>query len=147
MERTDAINASQHRRCCSSSFQPVAHREARFAPHVLSGGYYRKIFGRYANKGQAIREGSDKRSHRRFRTSKRILSVGTQPIGVEFDELCVRTRYTGWNILRYEEGVGRRRRYMGWRWVVDTNTPNLILRVGGHVRAEVAGFVAIFILF
>ena len=75
------------------------------------------------------------------------MSVGTQPIGVEFDELCVRTRYTGWNILRYEEGVARRRRYMGWRGVVDTNTPDLIFRAGGHVWAEEAGFVAIFILF
>ena len=94
-----------------------------------------------------MKEGSDKRSHRRFRTSKRILYVGTQPIGVEFDELCVRTRYTGWHILRYEEGVGRRDSGAGWRRVVDTNTPDLVLRVGGHVRAEVAGFVAIFILF
>ena len=113
---------------------------------MLSGGWYRKIFDRYANKGQAMREGSDKRSHRRFRTSKRILSVGTQPIGVKFDELCVRTRYTGWNILRYVEGVARRRRYMKWRRMVDRNTPDLILRAGGHVWAEEEGFVAILIL-
>ena len=114
---------------------------------MLSGGWYRKIFDRYANKGQAMREGSDKRSHRRFRTSKRIWSGFTQPIGVELDELCVRTRYTGWHILRYEEGVGRRDRGAGWRRVVDTNTPDLNLRAGEHVRAEVAAIVAIFILF
>ena len=96
-----------------------------------------------------MREGPDKRSHRRFHTSKRIWSGFTQAIGVEFDELCVRTRYTEWHILRYEEGVGRSRRDngAGWRRVVDTNTPDLILRVGGHARAEVAGFVAIFILY
>ncbi len=82
-----------------------------------------------------MKGGSGKRSHRRFRTSKRIWSGFTQPIGVEFDELCLRTRYTGWHILRYEEGVRRRRRYMGWRGVVDTNTPDLILRAGGHVVA------------
>ena len=94
-----------------------------------------------------MREGSDKRSHRRFRTSKRILSVGTQPIGVEFDELCVRTRYTGWNILRYEEGAGWRYKHAGWRRVVDINTPDLIMRAEEHVWAEVAAIVAIFILF
>ena len=94
-----------------------------------------------------MREGSDKRSHRRFHTSKRIWYGFTQAIGVEFDELCVRTRYTGWNILRYEEGVGRGDSGVGWRRVVDTNTPDLILRAGGHVWAEEVGFVAIFILF
>ena len=114
---------------------------------MFYGGWHRKIFDRYANKGQTMREGSDKRTHRRFRTSKRILSGGTQPIGVEFDELCVRTRYTGWNIFRYEEGVEEHLALRRRRRVVDTNTPDLILRAGGHVRAEVAGFVAIFILF
>ena len=94
-----------------------------------------------------MREGSDKRPHRRFHTSKRIWPGFTQPFGVELDELCLLTRYTGWHILRYEEGVGRGDSGARWRRVVDTNTPDLILRAGGHVRAEVAGFVAIFILF
>ena len=87
LERTDAINDSQYRRGSSSIFQPVAHRERRFGPSVLSGGWYRKIFHEYANKGQARREGSGKRAHRRFYTSKRIWSGFTQPIVVEFDEL------------------------------------------------------------
>jgi hypothetical protein len=35
---------------------------------------------------------------------------------------------------------------MKWRRVVDRNTPDLILRAGGHVGAEEEGFVAILIL-
>ena len=113
---------------------------------MLSGGWYRKIFDRYANKGQAMREGSDKRSHRRFRTSKRILSGGTQPIGVEFDELCVRTRYTGWHILRYDKDVGMADRGAVRRRVVDTNTPDQILGAEDHVEAELAPIVTILVL-
>ena len=95
-----------------------------------------------------MKGGSGKRSHRHFCTSNRIWSGLSKPIGVQFDELCLRTRYTGWHILRYEEGVGRGDSGTRWRRVVDTNTPDLILRAGGHVRAEEAGFVAIcFILF
>ena len=47
--------------------------------------------------------------------------------------------------MRYEEGVGKEDSDTGWRRVVDTNTPDLILRAGGHVWAEQAGFVAIVI--
>jgi hypothetical protein len=56
---------------------------------VLSGGKYRRTFDGYANKGRAMREGLEKRAHRRFRTSKRIWSGLSKPIGVEFDELCL----------------------------------------------------------
>ena len=94
-----------------------------------------------------MRRGSGKRSHRRFCTSNRIWSGLSKPIGVQVDELCLRTRYTGWHILRYEEGVGRRDRGAGWRRVVDANTPDLILGAKEHVRAEIADIVAILILF
>ena len=70
----------------------------------------------------------------------------TQPIGVEFDEMYLLTRYTGWNTLRYVEGVARRRRYMKWRRMVDRNTPDLILRAEEHAWAEEEGFVAILVL-
>ena len=146
MARTDAINASQYRRGSSSIFQPVENREARFAPSVLPGGCYRKIFHEYANKGQARREGSGKRAHRRFHTSKRIWSGFTQPIGVEFDEMCLLTRYTGWDILRYEEDVGMADRGAVRRRVVDTNTPDQILGAEDHVEAELAPIVTILVL-
>jgi len=94
-----------------------------------------------------MKGGSGKRSHRHFCNSNRVSSGLSKLIGVQFDELCLLTRYTGWQILRYEEGVGRGDSDTGWRQVVDTNTPDLILRAGGHVWAEEAGFVAIFILF
>ena len=93
-----------------------------------------------------MREGSDKRAHRRFHTSKRIWSGLTQPIGVEFDEMYLLTRYTGWDILRYEEDVGRPSRGTGWRRVVDTNTPDQILGAEDLVEAELAAIVAILIL-
>ena len=35
---------------------------------------------------------------------------------------------------------------MKWRRMVDRNTPDLILRAGGHVWAEEEAIVAIFIL-
>ena len=94
-----------------------------------------------------MKGGPGKRSRRHFCTSNRIWSGLSKPIGVQFDELYLRTRYTGWHILRYEEGVGRRDRGAGWRRVVDTNTPDLNLRAGEHVRAKVAAIVAILILF
>ena len=94
-----------------------------------------------------MREGSDKRAHRRFHTSKPICSGSSKPIGVQVDVLCLLTRYTGWHILRYEEDVGMADRGAVRRRVVDTNTPDLILRAGGDVGAKVAGFVAIFIMF
>ena len=72
---------------------------------MLPGGWYRKIFERYANKGRVMREGSEKRAYHRIRTSKRMWSGLTKSIGVEFDELCLRTRFTGCHIMRYEGGV------------------------------------------
>ena len=75
-----------------------------------------------------MREGSDKRPHRRFHTSKPIYSGLSKPIGVQVDVLCLLTRYTGWHILRYDKGSANREEGAGWRWVVDTNTPDQISR-------------------
>ena len=93
-----------------------------------------------------MRRGSGKRSHRRFCTSNRIYFGLSKPIGVQLDELCLRTRYTGWHILRYEKDVGRPSRGTGRRRVVDTNTPDQILGAEDLVEAELAAIVAIFIL-
>ena len=94
-----------------------------------------------------MREGSDKRSHRRIRTSKRICSGLVKLIRLEFDALCLLTTYTGRHIMCYEGGVGGSKRPAAWRRVIDTNTPDLILGAGEHVQVEVAGIVAIFSLF
>jgi hypothetical protein len=48
--------------------------------------------------------------------------------------------------LRYEEGVGVGDRGAGWRRVVDTNTPDLILGAEDLILAELAAIVAILIL-
>ena len=94
-----------------------------------------------------MREGSDKRPHRRFHTSKRICFGLSKPIGVQVDELCLLTTYTERHILRYEEGLQGSERGARWRRVVDTNTPDLILGAGEHVEPELGGMVAMFILF
>ena len=113
---------------------------------MLPGGCYRKIFHEYANKGQARREGSGKRAHRRFHTSKRIWSGLTQPIGVEFDEMCLLTRYTGWHILRYDKDVGMADRGAVRRRVGDTNTPDQILGAEDLILGAEDLIAAIFIL-
>ena len=56
------------------------------------------------------------------------------------------TRYTGWDILRYEEDVGAADKCAGRRRVVDTNTPDQILGAEDLILAELAAIVAIFIL-
>jgi hypothetical protein len=93
-----------------------------------------------------MREGSDKRAHRRFHTSKPICSGSSKPIGVQVDVLCLLTRYTGWHILRYEEDVGMADRGAVRRRVVDTNTPDQILGAEDHVEAELAPIVTILVL-
>ena len=93
-----------------------------------------------------MREGSDKRAHRRFHTSKPICSGSSKPIGVQVDVLCLLTRYTGWDILRYEEDVGMADKCAGRRRVVDTNTPDQILGAEDHVEAELAPIVTILVL-
>ena len=93
-----------------------------------------------------MREGSDKRPHRRFHTSKPICSGLSKPIGVQVDVLCLLTRYTGWDILRYEEDVGMADKGAGRRRVVDTNTPDQILGAEDHVEAELAPIVTILVL-
>ena len=70
----------------------------------------------------------------------------TQPIGVEFDEMYLLTRYTGWDILRYEEDVGAADKCAGRRRVVDTNTPDQILGAEDLIEAELAAIVAILVL-